>query len=198
MLILKESVLEVPIMSLQTGEEIARTASLIIDPRQLVIVAFYCEGQRLDHNPSVLHIEDIREVSEMGFIVNGAEALMTPEDLVRLQEIINFKFELDGKMVIDDTGKKIGKVHDYGIDNKTFQIMQLRVTPQLWQALQTTDVIIGRHQIIKVTNQEIVVKAPTIKAGAGETDPKPMTTNPFRRAPATPEPAPTTTDQAPS
>lgn len=195
MLILKQGVVGVPIMSLQTGEEIARTESPIIDPRQLVIMAFYCEGPRLDFHPSVLHTDDIREISELGFIVNSADALMSPEDLVRLKEVIGLKFRLDDKPVVDEDGNKLGKVHDYGLDNRTFQIMQIRVVPPLWQALQTTELIIGRNQIIEVTDSEIVVRSPSERATEAAAEPL---TNPFRRAPTQPEVSPaTTTDQAP-
>lgn len=179
-------------MSLQTGEEIARTQGVIVDPRQLVVVAFDCEGPRLDNHPSVLHTEDIREISNLGFIVDSAEKLMSPEDLVRLQEILKLKFTLEGKLVVDDTGRKIGKVHDYGLDNQTFQIMQLRVTPQLWQALQNTESIIGRQQIIEVNDHQIIVKSAT---ATSETAAEPAA-NPFRHTPAQPEVSPSTTDQA--
>lgn len=165
------------------GTEIARTDQPIIDPRYLKIYAFYCHGQHLDHEPSVLHVEDIREMSELGFIVDNPMKLMSPDDLVRLKEIIDFKFVLEGKMVVDDHHHKIGKVANYTVDTSSFQIIQLSVTPGLWKAISTTEIQIGRQQIIEITDKEIVVKAPTEKAEVRAAAPAPHTVvqNPFRR-----------------
>jgi uncharacterized protein YrrD len=196
MLVLKEALVGVPVMSLHTGEEIAQTERAIIDPRQLMVVAFFCQGSRLDFHPAVLHTEDIREVSELGFIVNSADDLMPQEDLVRLKEVTGLNFALEGKPVIDESGTKLGKVHNYSTDNKSFQIMQLHVTPQIWQALQTTEHIIGRNQIVEITDTQIVVKSATVGDEAPATGPKPIT-NPFRRVPTQPEVAPTSTDREP-
>jgi sporulation protein YlmC with PRC-barrel domain len=195
MLVLKDRVIDVPIMSLQTGDEIARTETPIIDPRQLVIVAFYCQGPRLDHSPSILHVEDIREVSSLGYIVDSAENLMPPDDLVRLKEILDLHFELIDKQVVEDTGRKVGKVIDYTVDTKSFHILQLKVAPGIWKALQTAEIIIGRRQIVEITDTTIVVKAPTVKVE--DTQAVPLTDhvvdNPFRQPPTEVAPTPTPT-----
>jgi sporulation protein YlmC with PRC-barrel domain len=194
MLVLKDRVIDVPVMSLQTGDEIARTETPIIDPRQLVIVAFYCQGPRLDHNPSILHVDDIREVSSLGYIVDSADNLMPPDDLVRLKEILDFHFELIDKQVVEDTGRKVGKVIDYTVDTKSCHILQLKVAPSIWRALQTAEVIIGRRQIVEINDSTIVVKAPTIKAkekAVPHTDH--VVDNPFRQQHTPPEVAPTPT-----
>jgi hypothetical protein len=184
MLVRKDSIIDVPIMGLDMGVEIARTEQPIIDPRYLKIYAFYCHGPHLDHDPSVLHVEDIREISELGFIVNGPMNLMSPDDLVRLKEVMDFNFVLEGKMVVDDHRQKIGKVANYIVDTSSFQIMQLSVTPGLWKSIGTTEIQIGRQQIVEITEKEIVVKAPTEKVQVRAAAPAPHTVvqNPFRRA----------------
>ena len=184
MLTLKDRVINVPVMSLQTGAQIATTGEPIIDPRYLRIHAFYCEGPQLDNNPSILHVDDIREVSGLGFIVNSAEDLMSSEDLVRLQEIINYNFKLDNKLVVDDTGHKIGHVGNYTIDTTTFYIVQINVTPGFWKSLATTEIPIHRRQIIEITDTAIVVKSPTVKEEEAPAmlAPRPIVDNPFRHA----------------
>jgi sporulation protein YlmC with PRC-barrel domain len=182
MLVLKERVIDVPVMSLQTGTEIARTQSPIIDPRYLRIHAFYCSGPQLDNNPSILHIEDIREVSNLGFIVDSADNLMAPDDLVRLKEIIGFNFKLEDKPVIDDTGRKMGKVNNYTVDTASFQITQLNVAPSFWQSIGTAELLIHRQQIIEVTDTKIVVKSPSVKVEEpSRAKKKAVIDNPFRR-----------------
>jgi uncharacterized protein YrrD len=181
--------IDTPILSLQTGAEIARTSDVIIDPRQLKIIAFRVAGNNLDYAESVLYPEDIREISNIGIIVDSSDKLMSTEGLVRLQEVIDFGFVLDGIRVEDDRHKKIGSVHDYALDPDSFIIQQLYVKPPLVRSLTLTTHIIHRSQIASINNKRIVVKSPTIP----EKEPLKSTvqatfTNPFRApAPTQPE-----------
>lgn len=180
MLVLKERLINVPIMSLQTGAEIARTNRPIIDPRQLTIVAFYCEGPKLDVDPAVLHIDDIREFGTLGFIVDSADTLMSPNDLVRLQQVIGFNFALEGKQVVEENGHKIGKVSNYTIDTRSFYITQLEVQQGFLQSLTTASALISRTQILEVTDKKIIVRSATVKDKVSA--PTKLVDNPFRPA----------------
>ncbi len=162
-MVLHERLVNTPVMSLQTGAMIARAEQPIIDPRNLFVLAFYCSGSGLDVKPAVLHSADIRETGPMGFIVDSAERIMSPDDLVRLQEVMKFKFKLIDKEVVDDTGQKMGKVIDYTVDTESFYVMKLHVRPHFWQALQTAEVLIDRKQIKDVTDKQIIVYASTVK-----------------------------------
>lgn len=177
MLVLKDHLIDVPVMSLQTGAEIARTERPIIDPRQLTIVAFYCQGPMLDVNPAILHIDDIREFGSLGFIVDSADVIMSPTDLVRLQQVIGFQFMLEGKMVIDDRGHKIGKVSNYTVDLRSFYITQLEVQPGIFRSWSTSQVLIGRTQIIEISDSKIIVSSATAQAAPTK---RALNHNPFR------------------
>lgn len=173
--------IDAPIMSLQTGTELARITEPIIDPRQMVIVAFYVEGPMLDTHPSILYVSDIRELSDIGIIVDDSDKLMSTEGLVRLQEIIDFRFKLNGTQVVDEHRRKLGKVGDFVIEPETYTVQQLYTEPSIFRSLSTAANVIHRSQIISVTNQQIVVSSPTER----ETDQRPLKTgsfiNPFRK-----------------
>lgn len=180
MLILQNRLVDVPIMSLQTGTKLGVTRKPIIDPRRLIIVAFYCEGPQIKFSPAILHIEDIRENSELGFIVDSSENIMPPDDLVRLKEVLDFKFDLVGKQVEQTNGHKLGKVVSYSIDSGSFYIMKLHIKPTWLQSLTAAELIVDRSQIKKVTDAKIIVSDPTIQ------DEKPIRLrahmdNPFRK-----------------
>jgi len=182
MLIFKERLEHVPIMSLQTGAQIAETADFIIDPRQLKIVGFYCKGPRLDVNPAVLNVGDIREFSNIGLIVDSADVLMSPDDLVRLKEVLDFHFTLDGKPVVDTAGNKLGQVASYTLDGTTLYVVKLQVRPGLMQSFRTTELIIDRNQVVEVNDQHLVVRDLREKEEHAKA-PAPLLENPFRRAP---------------
>lgn len=162
MLLFSDHLSDVPILSLQTGSELARTSEAIIDPRQLLIVALYVQGPSLDISPAVLHISDIREVSQLGYIVDGNERLMELDGLVRLQEIIDFHFTLIGLPVYDRSNTKLGKVHDFTFDPDGFFIQQIYIKPSLMRSFSSTSNIASRKQVISVNSDRIIIDTPTV------------------------------------
>lgn len=181
MLIPVHRLIDTPIMSLQTGTELARVREPIIDPRQMTIVAYYVDGKMIDEHPSILHVSDIRELSDIGMIVDDSDKLMSPDGLVRLQQIIDFHFKLIGLLVVDERGHKLGKVKDYVIEPMTYTIQQLYTEQSLLRSLSTMSNVIHRSQIVSVTNDRITVSSPTVDNKASEkVEAKPFV-NPFRK-----------------
>ncbi len=179
-------------MSLQTGYEIARTSTPIIDPRSLNIVAFYVTGAQVEDSPAILHTEDIREAGELGFIIDDSSKLMGLDGLVRLQEIIHFGFDLMKCDVYQKSGKKIGQVSDYSFDPNSFAVQQIYAHGSLLKSFTTTSHIINRTQIISIDNRRIVVDTPDVKETATENEPASTAfVNPFRAARPQPEPVDT-------
>ena len=183
MLIFKERLEHVPIMSLQTGSPIAETGDFIIDPRQLKVVGFYCKGPRLDVNPAILNVSDIREFSNIGLIVDSADVLMSPSDLVRLREVLDFRFTLDGKPVIDTAGNKLGQVATYTLDSTTLYVVKLQIRPGLLQSFKNAELIVDRNQVVEVNDQHLVVRDLREKEEEHAKASAPLLENPFRRAP---------------
>jgi len=191
MLFLGQKLKDTPVMSLQTGAEIARTTEAIIDPAVLEVVAYRLGGPRLPGQDTLLLTNDIREVSNIGFIVDGSDELLHVDEVLKVKKIIGFHFELVGLEVVDDMKHKLGKIQDYSIDPLSFTIHQLYVKPPLLKSLQNSDLIIHRRQIIEINNKRIVVSSTSLEerplpaAAAGNF------MNPFR-APS--EPSPNTSD----
>lgn len=156
----------------------------IIDPRRLSIVAFYCEGPLIDFSPAILHTSDIREFSSIGLIVDSADNIMPPDDLVRLREVLNYNFELEGKLVVEEGGHKLGKVGGYTIDSDSFYIVKLHVRPTLLQSLGRAELLVDRTQIREINDKHIVVhKATVVEGEKAQFAPLPTIDNPFRKAP---------------
>lgn len=168
MLVPIKQLIGVPIMSLQTGTELARTVDVVLDPRRMKVTAFYVDGPLLETHPSVLHPADIREFSDIGFIVDNSERLMTTEGLVRLQAIIDLDFQLNGMKVIDEQKHKLGKVIDYIVEPDGFTIQQLYIQAPLLRNLSTATHVIKRSQIVTVRKDVIVVKSTAITDTASE------------------------------
>lgn len=188
MLIAIDNLLGIPVMSLQTGTELAETTAAIVDPRHLSIVAFYVEGAGLEVSPSILHPSDIREISDIGIIVDSTEKLMSLDGLVRLEEIIEFDFELIGLKVVDEHRRKLGKVASYSVETTGYSIMQIYTEQSLLRSLSNIGNTIHREQIISVTNDVMVVQSPTVREGVSKVAQDASAfVNPFRSGGAQPD-----------
>ncbi|MDO4773624.1 MAG: PRC-barrel domain-containing protein [Candidatus Saccharibacteria bacterium] len=185
MLITADRFLQMPVMSLQTGSELARTVGEVIDPRDLTIVAYELTGPLLDQDPTLLLVRDIREIGALGAIINSSDELIAPSDVVRIKEIYDFQFQLRGKPVVDQRRKKIGKVVGYTIEAGHFTIQQLQVKRPLFKSFSDTEILVHRSQITKVTDDFVMVKSATV---AHQVKPQQITglpayDNPFRSQP---------------
>lgn len=170
-------------MSLQTGTQVGMAVRHIVDPRRLNIVAFYCEGPLIDFNPAILHTSDIREFSSIGLIVDSADNIMPPDDLVRLKEILDYAFDLEGMPVVEEGGHKLGKVGGYTVDSDSFFIVKLQVRPTLLQSFGRAELLIDRTQIIEINDKHILVRRATVEDGQkARVSPLPHIDNPFRKA----------------
>ena len=113
---------------------------------------------------------------------------MSPEGMVRLNEVISYNFILNHLLVIDDQDHKLGRVAGYIVDSLNFEIQQLQVKPGFFKSFATTELLIHRNQIVKVEPDRITVKTPTVKQTAHPTAPiesrrllNPEFDNPFRQ-----------------
>lgn len=168
-------------MSLQTGAELARTKMPVIDPRTLTIVAYELEGQLLDQHPSLLRIADVRELSDIGMIVDSSDEFIGVDDVIKLKETYDLQFPLVGLAVVDDKKHKLGKVEDYSVEMGGFVIQQLTVRRPLLKSLGDSELLIHRSQIIEINDTTITVKSASTEAK----DPIPHAVrayaNPFRQ-----------------
>lgn len=159
MLLFGSTLINQAIMSLQTGGELARTSSAVIDPYRLVIRAYKLTGQQLEEpNNSYIRIEDVREIGNVGFIVDSNDEIIRGTDIIKLKKLIDLDFSLVGLKVIDQSENKIGTVVDYSIDVSTFMIYQLVIKRPFWQSFNDPELIVDRSKIIELDNQRVIIK----------------------------------------
>lgn len=60
------------------------------------MVAYELAGPLLDQDPSLLRIEDIREIGPLGMIIDSVDELVSPSDVIKLKEVYEFGFYLIG------------------------------------------------------------------------------------------------------
>lgn len=180
MLILGSRLIGTPIMGLQTSSRLAVTKTPLIDPSNLKIMAYEVDGPLLSERPAFIRIADVRELSEIGMIIDSSDEFINLDDVITIRKLHDLNFSLIGLPVIDENKQKLGKVEDFSIDTDSFIIQQLNVRPSIIRSLTNVGLLIHRSQIIEINNQMIIVKSNTKKLES-IIEPKKLTyLNPFR------------------
>ncbi len=156
MLYLIDHFSDMPVMSLQVGGQIARLDKPIINPNNLRIVGFYVNGPL--HGGKILLTEDIRELGDLGAIVDHEDKLVDQEDLVRLHDVLEIDFQLIDKPVITERKKRLGKVSDYIVDDLQFMIQKIHIKQSMLKNWTAEQLVIHRSQIVEITDKKIVIK----------------------------------------
>lgn len=186
MLISSQRFENIPVMSLQTGGRLARAKKALIDPRNLSIIAYELDGSSLSEHPSFLRIADVRELSNLGLIVDSSDEFVGLDDVIKVKEVYDLHFELIGKLVRDEKKHRLGKVISYAVEPGSFLIKQIAVKRPILKSFNDTELLIDRTQIVEVSDEAIIVKH-------DEREPAPVKkavntyTNPFRQASSRPQ-----------
>lgn len=181
MILLGSTIIKAPVVSIQTGAVIGETLRAIIDPAKLNIEAYEVKGPLISNHPTYIRVADIREVSDIGAIVDSEDELIRSGDVIRIDELENLRFNLLGMLVTDEKRKKLGKIVDYTLDMSSFYIQQLTVKRPLISSLNDTELLVHRTQIIEINNTSVVVHS---EASAPEPERSEVIgsyVNPFRK-----------------
>lgn len=189
MLISGDRLLDAPVLGLQTGSELARTKYAVIDPATLKIHAFELQGPLLSVTPSLLRIADIREISDIGIIVDSSDEFVGLDDVIRLGEIYKLNFRLIDMPVVDVSGSKLGKVKGYTLNTVDFLIYQLSVKRPFLKSFNDTELLIHRSQITEINDDAIIVKSEAEIPEQVIESVRKSYVNPFRSKPASEQPS---------
>ena len=190
MLLTGSKLIGMPVLSLHMGGAIAKTTHAVIDPDILGVVAYELEGPIIKNDPEVgdiLDINDIRELSNDGIIVDSADRFTTREDVVKFDKIMKLHFNLVVLKVVTQDGKKVGKVSDYTLDSNSMIIYQLIVQRPFVSSLIDPTLTINRSQIIEIDDFKVTIRHDKAQIKIKEDKKKtaeefvPNFTNPFRK-----------------
>lgn len=187
MILLGSSLINAPVMGLQTGGELARTTYAVINPTDLSIVAYEVSGDLLGKKSRLLRIADVRELSDLGFIVDSIDEFVESEDIVKIHEIHKLNFHLVGMRVVDEHKRRLGKVIDYTFETGGFVVQQLTVQRPLLRSLNDTELLIHRSQIIEINDDGIVVHSTAKVPEPKRNEVTGSYVNPFRKTSQAPE-----------
>lgn len=156
MLQLSDTFIGIPILSLRTGVPVAVTTQALINPNNLKFEGFFCNDTQ-NGDTLILLTQDIRERLPQGYVINDHEVLALPDELIRLKKIISTAFQLINKPVETMSGDKVGKVHDYAVNEDSFYVQKLYLTQPLVKSFTGGRLVVDRNQINEITNKKIII-----------------------------------------
>lgn len=157
MLVLSEAIYGKKVMSMHAGGAIAALGEPIIDPANLKIAAFAVSSKGMQYF-SVLHSNDIREWSSLGAIVNSEDSLMeVDENMPKIKDLVEAKFNLVGLGVRTESGKRLGRVHNFVFETEGYFVVKLNIEKRSLLGLINSPLSIERDSIVNVTKKFIVI-----------------------------------------
>lgn len=180
MLLFGSRLINTPVMGLQTGMKLAETEQPLIDPANLKVVAYTVKGPLLNEHPTLIRMADVRELSDIGMIIDSNDEFIGLSDVIKIHELYELGFELIGMSVIDETRRKLGKVDDYSLDSSSFIIQQLHIKPGMLHSLTETGLLIHRSQIVEINDTHIIVRTTAKKVEPIMESTRQAFVNPFR------------------
>jgi uncharacterized protein YrrD len=157
MLQLSNMLVNRPVLSLRTGTQVATAVSPIINPNNLKIEGFYCQDSFNRKQMLILVGQDIRDILPQGIVINDYDVLVTPDELVRLRDILDLNFSLIGKPVVTADKDRVGKVGDFATDVESMFIQKLYVTRPMLKSFAGGELGVDRSQVIEITRKQIVI-----------------------------------------
>lgn len=184
MLIDAVKLIEAPVLSLHMGGMIARTSEIVVDPDSLKVVAFKVYGPEIGNGEigDFLPEKAVREYSPLGMVIDSSDDFVEADDVIKLKNVLALNFSLIGMHVVTKKGTRLGKVSGYSVNTDNFMVQQLIVQRPLLKSFLDPELTIGRSEITKITDKEIVVKdeESKIRTNAMREDFIPNFVNPFR------------------
>ncbi len=183
MLVSASRLIGMPILSMQIAGPVGAISSPIIDPTSFKILGFYLAGSPAARQGNdILDVKSIREYSSFGCVIDSIEELVSKDDVIKISQAIDLRFNPINLKVETKKGSKLGRVSDYTVTSEDFMIQQIIVKRPLIKSITDPELTIPRKEIVEVTDDKIIVKdeEKTIKKKAAHEDFIPNFVNPFR------------------
>lgn len=152
MIIKYSQIIHSPVLELRGQTRLGVATDLVIQKSDLIIKAVIVKNGLFNINTKVATNTDIVELNSGSVILRDDDSLVTLAYAERIREAIADKMYGIGQSVKTKSGKYIGKVYDYTIDNATCSIQKLFAKSLL------DDRIISVSSITKFEGKNITVK----------------------------------------
>lgn len=166
MLILASQIQDSPILSIRNGHTVAVAGNMLINADKLEVAAVFCKSPGWRGDNHVLLLRDIREYSRAGIIIDSLEDIEDIGEIIRLGDVMERNYQINGKPVVTESGTKLGKLEDYSVDTVNNLIQKIYIKPSLLKNLMVNNLVIDRKHIVRAEDSKIIVSDASLKSPA--------------------------------
>ena len=152
MIVKYSQIIHSPVVEMKSQSNLGVASDLVIQKSDLTVKAVVVKCGFFNLLTRVAAASDIVELNSGSVILNDDDSIITLSEATRIREAIHEKMHGIGQSVRTKSGKSLGQVYDYIIDNATCAIQKLYVKSLL------TDRIIPVSAIINFEGKRITVK----------------------------------------
>ena len=157
-----KSLLSMPIISLDEGQQIGRVRGIVVDPSTFTVAALVTDKQGWFGDYKVVPFPSIMSIGEHAVTIDKRSSIEKPSNIPEVSKLIKNKQPLLGGKVFSETGTLLGIVEEFTFNTETGAVETLEITGRFIESLfrgrkslpVSAVVTIGTDAIIVRTNPE--------------------------------------------
>jgi uncharacterized protein YrrD len=157
------SIINLPIISLDTGRKAGQVYDFIVDQETGKILACIVQKAGLFRKIKILATEDISNLGPDAVIIEKADLVTLPEEVVRAKQALDSKIKIIKNRVITESGTYLGIAEDFVFDITSWMLVKLYVRTSVFQDLFKGQLIVPYEKICSIGKNAIVVSDEAIK-----------------------------------
>lgn len=150
MLITASNLIGKPIITAEEKEIVGNVFEIIVSPENGKVEAFLSKA--MFKKPHVVSEQDVLDVGKNGVIINDAQALILPSEIIKVNEIIKKKIKILNAKAVTKSKKKLGVVEDFVIETDTAQVVKFYIKGGLFLPAR----ILSSDNVIKIEKNRII------------------------------------------
>ncbi len=145
-----------PVLDLETGEMLGHVSSWVINPASQKVVAFTLTKLRGWQGTRVVVPADIVEYAPEMIVVQSQNAVIVPDEVAGLAELLDKHLELIGFRAETESGKLLGVVSDVVFDTIASTIWQYYIQSLSIVGTMTGNLILSANRVLRIEKRRIV------------------------------------------
>jgi uncharacterized protein YrrD len=152
-----------PVGALEEGVLLGNIEKVIINPDDIRLIGLLVKPRGFFKEPKAVSFLDVVDVDSSAVVIRSAEGLVAADEIVRLGNLLKYKFEFIGLPVRNKQKKNIGRVTDAVVETASGDVLRIYVHSLM------SDRVFERSFVEKVTLKEVIVRdseGRRVKSGA--------------------------------
>ena len=172
-----KSLINLPIISLDSGRILGSATDIIIDPENGKLLGLLSISGFLSSKKATA-FNDIYECNADAILVKDDESVVNIAKLVRIEKVVGQKIFLLKNKVVTESGKRLGRVSDFVINIDLGILVKIYVEDYLWKGYSQSTLVVPAHNIVSIEHKKIIVNDDVVgeKIEEGKTMKEPVIT----------------------